>query len=422
MIASMAETPDAAQHPAGAASPGWAFRLRGLGDALQRWPWLETVRTLRQRFREDRLGQTAGSLTFTTLIALVPLLTVMLALFSAFPYFASFKSALEQYFLQNLVPDSIARPVLASLTQFAQKANRLGALGVGILVATALALVLTIDRALNGIWRVRRARPLAQRVLVYWAALTLGPLLLGASLTLTSYAISASKGLVTAVPAVWGFVIDVVQFALMAIAATGMFRFVPNTHVEWRHAMAGGLFVAIAFEVAKQLLGWYLTLVPTYSSIYGTFASLPILLLWTYLVWVVVLLGAVIAAYAPTLSLGVVTRPVRAGWRFELALAVLARLQAARGAPRHGLTLPQLAADLHTDPLQIEPLLDLLVGLDWVGRLEDDGARRHVLLVDPAVTAAQALADELLLADTPLTAAARRAMRLGDVRLATLLA
>ena len=162
-------------------------------QTLRNWPWFETLRTLRARFRDDRLGLTASSLTFTTLISLVPLLTVMLAVFTAFPMFGAFQAGLEKYFLQTLVPPNIAKPVLGTLTMFATKASRLGAFGLIALGFTAMALMLTIDRTLNAIWRVRKPRPIAQRVLVYWAAVTLGPLILGASLTLTSYAISASQ-------------------------------------------------------------------------------------------------------------------------------------------------------------------------------------------------------------------------------------
>jgi len=151
------------------ADPGktaaWAARLAGqageLAQTLQRWPWLATLGTLRQRFGEDRLGVTASSLTFTTIIALVPLLTVMLALFSAFPIFGSFQAALERYFLQSLVPESIAKPVLQALTQFAAQANRLGTVGLVVLVLTAIMLMLTIDRSLNAIWRVRTPRPVS---------------------------------------------------------------------------------------------------------------------------------------------------------------------------------------------------------------------------------------------------------------------
>jgi membrane protein len=167
---------------------------------LRQWPWMQTFDTLRQRFREDRLGVTAGSLTFTTTIALVPLFTVMLALFSAFPVFARFRKVLEQQVLAGLVPEAIAKPVLLSLTKFAGKASQLGGMGLVALGFTAMALMLTIDHTLNGIWRVRKVRPIAQRVLVYWAALTLGPLVVGASLSVTSYVLSASGGLVDALP------------------------------------------------------------------------------------------------------------------------------------------------------------------------------------------------------------------------------
>ena len=146
----------------------------------------------------------------------MPLVTVMLAVFSAFPMFSAFQDALEKYFLQSLVPDSIARPVLGALTQFATKASRLGAFGLLVLGFTALALMLTIDRTLNAIWRVRTPRPIAQRVLVYWAALTLGPLLLGVSLTLTSYAVSASRGFVGALPGGVSLLLGAVEFVLLA--------------------------------------------------------------------------------------------------------------------------------------------------------------------------------------------------------------
>ncbi|HZF79847.1 MAG TPA: YihY family inner membrane protein, partial [Rubrivivax sp.] len=169
-------------------------------ETLKNWPWSETLYTLYQRFREDRLGLTASSLTFTTLISLVPLVTVMLAVFSAFPMFSSFQASLERYFLQSLVPDAIAKPVLGALTEFAGKANQLGVVGLVVLIFTAVALMLTIDRTLNAIWRVRTPRPIAQRVLVYWAAATLGPLVVGVSLSLTSYAVSSSRGLVSALP------------------------------------------------------------------------------------------------------------------------------------------------------------------------------------------------------------------------------
>lgn len=404
-----------------------SLRLTQALETLRDWPWFETLRTLRLRFREDRLGLTAGSLTFTTLIALVPLFTVMLAVFTAFPMFSSFQGALEKYFLQSLVPETIARPVLRALTQFAGKARSVGGLGLVVLGVTALATMLTIDRSLNNIWRVRRPRPIAQRVLIYWAALTLGPLVIGVSLSVTSYALSASKGFVDALPGGLSLLLDVAEFMLLALGMAALFHHVPNTRVRWRHALSGGVFVAVAFEAAKSSLAWYLKAVPNFSAVYGTFATLPILMLWIYLGWVIVLLGAVIAAYAPSLQMGVSRRASTPGHRFELAVAVLQQV-AHRGADdidrpdRPGLSLPDIASALRLDPLQVEPVVESLIELDWLGRLDEAGAQRLVLLVDPGSTPAAPLVDSMLLKPGPATVHFRERARLGTLTLADLLA
>jgi membrane protein len=418
MIPTMPEAPATAPLPA----PGLGARVQAALVALGRWPWLVTLRTLGERFREDRLGVMAGSLTFTTLISLVPLVTVMLALFTAFPMFASFQSALEKFLLQNLVPENLARPVLGALTQFAAKASRIGVAGLVLLVASALALMLTIDRTLNAIWRVRRPRPLGRRLLVYWAVLTFGPLVLGASLTLTSYAISASRGLVKALPGGVGTLVDVLQFGLLAGAFALLFRVVPHTHVRWVHAWAGGLFAAVGVEVAKEGLALYVREMPGFSTIYGAFATLPLLLLWVYLLWVVILLGAVVAAYAPTLSSPIARRSDQPGERFTLAVEMLVRLAAARHTDTHGLSARALATALRADPLRVEPILDLLVDMGWVGRLDEDGEPRHVLLAEPEVTRVGPLVERLLLRRSAATQGLRRHASLDDLTLAQLLA
>ncbi len=371
---------------------------------LRRWPWALAGAGLRARFNELRLGVTAGSLTFTTLISLVPLLVLMLALFTAFPMFANFQKALEQYFLANLVPDNIARPVLKTLTQFAGKAKGLGVVGAGFLGLTAIALMLTIDRTLNAIWRVRRPRPMTQRVLVYWAALTLGPLALGASLTLTGAAISASKGLVTQLPGGFETLLDLIQFGVLTAAVAGLFHFVPNTHVRWRHALLGALFVSLAFGLAKWGLAWYLRQVPTYTTLYGAFATLPILLVWMYLGWVIVLLGALIAANAPGLTQGLLQRPPSPALELELSLQVVRELWLRQQRGAAGASKLALAQTLRVEPLQLEPVIEGLQQLDWLGRLEEDGAQRLVLLRNPFETLAAPLLQRCLVPRSALTA------------------
>lgn len=389
--------------------------------ALSPPSWFETLMRLRDRFVEDRLAVTAGSLTFMTLIALVPLLAVMLAVFTAFPVFSSFQGAVEKLLLQNLVPENVARPVMTALNRFAGNATKIGAFGLAVLGVSALALLMTIDRTLNSLWRVHRPRPYAQRLLVYWAALTLGPLFLGASLTLTSYVLSASRGLVSAVPGGLELLFDVVQFLLLAVATAGLFRYVPNTQVRWMHAWAGGLFAAVGIEVAKRGLVWYVGSVSTFNSVYGAFAIVPILLLWVYLLWVVVLLGAVIAAYAPTLGRRLQPRRDGAGERFDLALAALSRLEAARHTPDHGATIENLAQQLRCDRLDLEPLVELFEDMGWTARLEEEGPARCVLLADPTVTRASPLIDRLLLAPSPQVDAFRRGARIEELTLSELL-
>ena len=374
---------------------------------VARVPWLDALYTLRERFREDRLGLTASSLTFTTTIALVPFLTVALAVFSTFPVFVKFQDVLQKWLVASLVPDSIARQVLGYLTQFASKAAKLGGAGSVALLVTALALFFTIDRTLNSIWRVRKPRPFAQGVLFYWAAVTLGPLLLGASLSLTSLAVSASKGVVGGMPGGVSLLLNTLQFLLVAGGMACMFRFVPNTYVRWGHAWMGGLFVSTGLELAKKMLVLYLSKVPTYSVVYGAFATVPILLVWIYLAWSIVLLGAALTAYVPSLLAGVPRRRSGPGWQFQLALEVLQQLDLARAQPNKGATATQLRSVLRVDMQRLEPILEDLTALDWVARLAestgDNVEARYILLVDPQHTLLEPMMQKLLLPKTLVT-------------------
>jgi membrane protein len=385
----------------------WIQRFRNWLQDVARLPWLDAAQTLRERFREDRLGLTASSLTFTTTIALVPFITVALAVFTAFPMFAKFQDVLQKWLIESLVPDNIARQVLGYLTQFAGKASKLGAAGLIALLGSALALIFTIDRTLNSIWRVRKPRPFAQRVLIYWAAMTLGPLVLGASLSITSYAVSESKGLVAALPGGFTLLLDLLQFFLLAGGTAAMFRYVPNTHVRWGHAWMGGVFVSTGVEVARRVLAFYLAKVPTYSVVYGAFATVPILLVWIYVAWVIVLLGAALTAYVPSLLAGLPRKRSIAGWQFQLSLEVLRMLDIARSTQQRGCTMAQLSNDLRAEAQWLEPVLEALTVLDWIALLNEsdaaDAGARWVLLADPEATEMAPLMRALLLPNNEAT-------------------
>jgi membrane protein len=396
------------------------MNLQQLLADLSKFPWRDTAITLRQRFRDDHLGLTASSLTFTTSIALVPFFTVALAIFTAFPMFAKLQGTLQIWLVESLIPDNIARQVLGYLTQFTRQASRLGVAGLAVLVITAIALVLTIDRTLNSIWRVRKPRPFGQRLLIYWAAVTLGPLLLAASLAATSYLLPFVRNGAAAPAALLQLLIDTLEFVCLAGSLAALYHYMPNTFVKWAHAWVGGGVVAVGIAVAKKLLTVYLGLVPTYSAVYGAFATLPILLVWIYLSWIIVLMGAVITAYLPSLLAGVSRRGGAHGWQFQLALESLQSLEHSRGSTPRGMLASALAQQLRVDVLALEPVLDTLMQLHWVGQLVDpdsDKASRFVLLVNPDSTTIEPLVDALLLDRTLATDKLRARAGWADTRL-----
>jgi membrane protein len=366
---------------------------------LPRFPWRAFYNTLRERFREHRLGQAAGSLTFTTTIALVPLFAVTLSVLTAFPMFGQFQTGLQRWLVESLVPDSIARQVLGYLTQFSSKASRLGAVGFLVLVASAVMLMFTIDRSLQTIWRVRKSRTLAQRALLYWAAITLGPVIMAGSLALMSYVVSVSRGMVSAMPGGLHLLLDGLEITLLVGGVSALYRFVPNTQVPWPHALVGGLWVTGATEVARSLLTYYLGHMPTYSAVYGAFATVPILLVWIYTAWVIVLSGAVLVASLPSLLSTPIRRLDAPGARFDLALDILQQLHTARQSGLRGCEFQALAGDLRVDPLDLEEVLETLQALDWVGEVAQDPhpTGRWVLLVETADTSVQPLVEALLL-------------------------
>jgi membrane protein len=363
------------------------------------FPWRQMIGLLTARFRDARLGVSAGSLTFTTVLALVPLFAVGLAVFSAFPVFGKFQDTIQRWLIESLVPESIARQVLSYLTQFSRKASRLGSAGLVAVLVSALFLMVTIERTLGQIWRVQRQRPWPQKVLLYWSAITLGPLLLGASLAISSYVLTASRDVVDVLPGSLRWLLDSFEFVLLTACVSGLYFYVPYTRVRWRHAITAGFLVAGAMELAKKLMAVYLLQVPTYSAIYGAFAALPILLVWIYVTWLLVLLGAVVASSLPELGRQQWRKPEGAGWGFRLALEVLAELNNAKISGQGGWSTEDLAMRVRVEPSEVRLVLDVLQGLDWVGRLSEsneDGQARHVLLIDPATMSVSPLVDHLL--------------------------
>jgi membrane protein len=370
-------------------------------DMVRGLTWAEVrdlVRFARRRLKEEKLPQVAGSLTFTTTLALVPLLTIVLAIFTTFPLFGQFRTALDHYFVQTVMPKAIANTIISNLTQFASKATRLSAVGAVALLFTSTAMMAMVERAFNQIWRVRRPRPLVQRVTIYWALLTLGPLLFGLSLTVTAQLFMATGGLGKSLPFLGALLNTVVSIALTTGAYTLLYMIVPNRYVDWRDAMWGGLVAAIAFEIAKRVFAVFIKQFPTYAIIYGALAALPLFLVWMYLSWMITLVGALLAAALPVVKYERWWYQPVPGGLFVDAMAILKVLHG--GSQLTGTALVSSAAiRAHTriGYDEMTTLLEQMVATGWVGRVQNEvgtrtrwgmglreSADNWVLLVDPA--------------------------------------
>lgn len=344
------------------------------------------LRFIVARFTQDRCAQMASSLTFTTLLSLVPLITIMLSLFSAFPQFADFSTSAKNALLANMLPETGGKIISNYIQQFADNAARLTAIGIGFLAVTAMLLMHTIDNAFNMIWRVTRPRSVLQRVLIYWAVLTLAPLLMGGSLSLTSWLIGVSVGHVTQIPAAVLAVLKVVPVLLATAAFTLMFRVVPNRYVPLPHALIGGAFAAIAFEGMNHAFALYIAYFPTYKLVYGAFASIPIFLLWVYLSWLAVLLGAVLSASISHWRSEHGFQPMSQDVKLYYALRILKRMSDSMVNGKVQ-TFTSLSKELRVGYDALEELLEKMAAINLVRRLSGQGwalvrAPEHVQAVE----------------------------------------
>ena len=257
---------------------------------------LTLIRLTARRAREEQLPQVAGSLTFTTVLSVVPLLAVGFALFARFPILRPIGSAIQEHLLEGLLPAEIARIVLKYLRQFTANTGGLTPLGSLFLVGTALATAFTVEKVLNRLWQVRKQRPLLRRLGLFVVMVLVAPVLVGASLWATSLWQESSGGLLRVLPPWAALVLSLGPVLLAATGFTALFYFVPNANVRRRDAIAGGLLAGLAFELGKRGFALYLYNVPTYRTVYGVFAPLLAFLLWVYFSWLVTVASALVTA------------------------------------------------------------------------------------------------------------------------------
>lgn len=253
------------------------------------------VRGVISRLTGVGTARAAAALSFQTMLAVVPLFTVAFVYVARYPLFQQFLDALERFALRHMLPGSTSA-VRGLLTEFTAKAATLQGISIAMVVVTAMLMVGTVEREFNAIFRVRVPRSLIRRIPVYALGLTAGPVAIGAAVFATSWLIEATVEQAPFVLAAVPFVALIFAVAITTVTFTLLYAILPARHVPLRSALAGGLFVALAFEVAKYGFRVYIKTVPTYQIIYGTLAALPLFLIWIYVVWIIVLIGAAIAA------------------------------------------------------------------------------------------------------------------------------
>ncbi|WP_304334238.1 YihY family inner membrane protein [Conchiformibius steedae] len=311
-----------------------------------------------KRFKEARVFQAAGSLTFTTLLALVPLLTVMLVVITAFPVFGDVSSLFERWVNDLLVPSG-ASAVSDYLTQFKTQAGGLTAVGLAAMTLSALLLMQTIERAFDSIWRARSKRPWWVRFSLYWAILTLAPVVAGAGLSastrMAQWFPSWSSGNI-----VWaGFVFDVVLLYVL-------YRLVPNRQVPNLHALAGAVLTALLLEAAKWGFGIYVRNFNSYHVVYGAFAAMPLFLVWMHVLWSMVLGGAVLTACLSDWNGSAAELSDNGRERFDTAVQVLLLLKTAQHEGKN-MTLQDFGKRIRVSSERLEEVLGKLAEDDYIG-------------------------------------------------------
>ena len=255
----------------------------------------EYLKYLFVRFKEDRIIFYSGYLSYVTLLSMVPLLAVTFSAFSLFPVFQEWRGELEAFVFKNFVP-TLGEAIQGHFLRFIENATKMTPVGLVILILLALLLIYSIDHTLNHIWRVRKNRRLIVSFSIYWVVLTLGPVLIGTSLLTTSYLLSLTGFEENTLLAVRKLFLELLPYLASFSSFMLLYLVVPNTSVHFWSALSGAMIAAILFELSKSAFALYFTHFPVYQAIYGALAIIPLLFIWVYVSWIVVLVGAQVAA------------------------------------------------------------------------------------------------------------------------------
>ncbi|WP_438864693.1 virulence factor BrkB family protein [Neptunicella sp.] len=241
--------------------------------------------------KDDRITVSAGHLAYVSLLSLVPFIMVFFTILQAFPAFDDARGELESFIFSNFVPHA-GGVVQKYVSQFAGNASQMGAVGILSLVVVALLLISNVDKTLNHIWRTPSERRPIFTFAIYWMVLTLGPMLMGTGIAISSYLMGLATFAEGYTPGITTLLLKLIPYVTSIGAFFILYMVVPNKRVRAKHALAGAAVAAVLFELSKKGFAFYISSFPSYQVIYGAMATIPILFLWVYLSWIVVLVGA----------------------------------------------------------------------------------------------------------------------------------
>ena len=268
--------------------------------------WLSLAKEIWEGNRDQKLNQIAASLAYTTILSLVPMITIATILIGYLPRVIQVKNAFKTWLLDTYMPGGINQQVFIYLDQFSAQARGLTLLGIAGLFVTAIMTLSVIEKAFNQIFKVHRSRPLFKKVLIYSAATFLGPILLGAGIYLSGALFSATEGWTEALSIGFSLVATIAPIILAVLVFAVVYKVLPYSQILWKDAISGAFFAAISFELMKFGFALFLTHTAFYKTVYGAFAIFPLALLWIYLTWWITLAGAVLVANLPTIRSGVI--------------------------------------------------------------------------------------------------------------------
>ena len=268
--------------------------------------WLSLAKEIWEGNRDQKLSQIAASLAYTTILSLVPMITIATILIGYLPKVIQVKNAFKTWLLDTYMPGGINQQVFIYLDQFSAQARGLTLLGIAGLFITAIMTLSVIEKAFNQIFKVHQSRPLFKKVLIYSAATFLGPILLGAGIYLSGALFSATEGWIEALSIGFSLIATIAPILLAVLVFAVVYKVLPYSQILWKDALFGALFAAISFELMKFGFALFLTHTAFYKTVYGAFAIFPLALLWIYLTWWITLAGAVLVANLPSIRSGLI--------------------------------------------------------------------------------------------------------------------